>query len=122
MFKALARLWRYLVALVTGKVAQMEDPEVLLEQAKREMHEALARNRERAIQAITQKNLLQAEVELFFAHLDDRSFEGDLFDPAEFLNMVRTMGLYDVGRMPDGTPLQPPEHMLQAERQAAEPA
>ncbi len=63
MFKALARLWRYLVAWVTGKVEQIENPEILLDQARREMQEALARNRERAIQAITQKNLLQAEVD-----------------------------------------------------------
>ncbi|MDW8106037.1 MAG: PspA/IM30 family protein [Armatimonadota bacterium] len=63
MFKALARLWRYLVAWITGKVEQLEDPEVLLDQARREMQETLARNRERAIQAITQKNILQAEVE-----------------------------------------------------------
>jgi len=63
MFKALARFWRYLVAWVTGKVEQLEDPEVLLDQARREMQETLARNRERAIQAITQKNMLQAEVE-----------------------------------------------------------
>ncbi|MCS7273350.1 MAG: PspA/IM30 family protein [Fimbriimonadales bacterium] len=63
MFKALARLWRYLVAWLTGKVEQLEDPEVLLDQARREMQETLARNRERAIQAITQKNILQAEVE-----------------------------------------------------------
>jgi phage shock protein A len=63
MFKAFARLWRYLVAWVTGKVEQLEDPEVLLDQARREMQQTLARNRERAIQAITQKNMLQAEVE-----------------------------------------------------------
>lgn len=63
MFKALGRLWRYIVAWVTGKVEQLEDPEVLLDQARREMQQTLARNRERAIQAITQKNMLQAEVE-----------------------------------------------------------
>lgn len=63
MFKALARFWRYIVAWVTGKVEQLEDPEVLLDQARREMQQTLARNRERAIQAITQKNMLQAEVE-----------------------------------------------------------
>jgi phage shock protein A len=51
------------VAWVTGKVEQLEDPEVLLDQARREMQQTLARNRERAIQAITQKNMLQAEVE-----------------------------------------------------------
>lgn len=63
MFKAIGRLWRYLVAWFTGKVESLEDPDVLLDQARREMQEALAKNRERAIQAITQKNLLQAEVE-----------------------------------------------------------
>ena len=63
MFRALARFWRYIVAWVTGKVEQLEDPEVLLDQARREMQQTLARNRERAIQAITQKNMLQAEVE-----------------------------------------------------------
>jgi phage shock protein A len=63
MFKAIGRFWRYLVAWVTGKVEDLENPEVLLDQARREMNETLARNRERAIQAITQKNLLQAEVE-----------------------------------------------------------
>jgi len=51
------------VAWVTGKVERLEDPEVLLDQARREMQQTLARNRERAIQAITQKNMLQAEVE-----------------------------------------------------------
>ncbi|MCS7301542.1 MAG: PspA/IM30 family protein, partial [Fimbriimonadales bacterium] len=50
-------------AWVTGKVEELENPEVLLDQARREMQETLARNRERAIQAITQKNMLQAEVE-----------------------------------------------------------
>ncbi len=63
MFKAIGRLWRYLVAWVTGKVEEIENPEILLDQARREMQETLARNRERAIQAITQKNLLQAEVD-----------------------------------------------------------
>lgn len=63
MFKAIGRFWRYLVAWITGKVEDLENPDVLLDQARREMNETLARNRERAIQAITQKNLLQAEVE-----------------------------------------------------------
>lgn len=63
MFKALGRLWRYIVAWVTGKVEDLENPEVLLEQARREMQETHAKNRERAIQAITQKNLLEAEVD-----------------------------------------------------------
>ena len=42
---------------------QLENPELLLEQAQREMTELHARNRERAVQAITQKNNLQQMVD-----------------------------------------------------------
>ncbi|MFV1964692.1 MAG: 3-hydroxyacyl-ACP dehydratase FabZ family protein [Pirellulaceae bacterium] len=58
---------------------------------------------------------VQAEAQLVFAHLDDR-FEGvDLFLPSDFLRMMRMLGLYDVGRMPDGRPLTIPPHLLKAE-------
>lgn len=58
---------------------------------------------------------VQAEIELFFAHLDDR-FEGvELFRPADFSRMLRTLGLFDVGRHPDGSPIQVPQYMLDAE-------
>jgi len=58
---------------------------------------------------------LQAEVELIFAHLDSR-FEGvDLFEPSDFLRMLRLLRIYDVGRAADGQPLQVPEHLLEAE-------
>jgi len=59
----LRRIWRYLKALLTGKLAQWEDPEVLLAQAHQEMRENLARNKERAVEAITQKNRLKLMVE-----------------------------------------------------------
>jgi len=55
----LRRIWRYLKALLTGKLEAVEDPEVLLSQAQQEMRENLARNRERAVEAITQKNRLK---------------------------------------------------------------
>jgi phage shock protein A len=42
----------------------LEDPDIMLDQAKREMNEALVANRERAVHAITQKNRLQAELDL----------------------------------------------------------
>ena len=59
---------------------------------------------------------LQAEVEMVLAHLDDQRFKGvDLFEPADFLRMLRLFGLYDVGRDGDGQPLVPPPHMLAAE-------
>jgi len=58
-----ARIFGYLKALFGIKMDAWEDPEVLLKQAQDEMKEAHAKNRERAVQAITQKNNLQAEVD-----------------------------------------------------------
>ena len=58
---------------------------------------------------------LQAEVELVFAMLDDR-FPDPIFDPADFLAMIRTFGLYEVGVDSAGQPLQVPQHLLEAER------
>lgn len=57
------RLWRYLKALLSGKLDQWEDPEIILNEAVREMKETQIKNRELAVQAITQKNNLQAEVD-----------------------------------------------------------
>ncbi len=59
----LARLMRYLKGLFGVGLDRMEDPEILLAQAQQEMKENQAKNRERAVQAITQKNNLQAEVD-----------------------------------------------------------
>jgi len=59
----LKRIWRYLRALVMGKLDQWEDPELILNEAVREMKENQIKNRELAVQAITQKNNLQAEVD-----------------------------------------------------------
>ncbi|MCW3062096.1 MAG: phage shock protein [Capsulimonas sp.] len=53
------RIWRYIKAVLGFKLDQIEDPEILLQQAQQEMREAQAKNRERAVQAITQKNNLQ---------------------------------------------------------------
>ncbi|HLJ54343.1 MAG TPA: PspA/IM30 family protein [Chthonomonadaceae bacterium] len=57
------RIWRYLNALINGKLDEWEDPEIILNQATREMRENQIKNRELAVQAITQKNNLQAEVD-----------------------------------------------------------
>ena len=57
------RAWRYLMALFQGKLDQIEDPEVIINEAVREMKENQVKNRELAVQAITQKNNLQAEVD-----------------------------------------------------------
>lgn len=60
MFK---RFFRYLRALIMGKLDQWEDPEVIINESVREMRENQAKNRERAVQAITQKNNLLAMVD-----------------------------------------------------------
>jgi 3-hydroxyacyl-[acyl-carrier-protein] dehydratase len=55
---------------------------------------------------------LHAEVELVFAHLNNPNLQS-LFDPEIFLRMMRLLGAYEVGRGPDGGPLQPPAHLMQ---------
>ena len=57
------RLWRYIRALFGAKLDELEDPDILLAQAQEEMKTAQRQNKERAIQAITQKNNLQALVD-----------------------------------------------------------
>jgi len=57
------RIWRYLKGLLGFKLDQLEDPEVLLQQAQQEMRESQIKNRQRAVEAITQKNQLQALVD-----------------------------------------------------------
>jgi 3-hydroxyacyl-[acyl-carrier-protein] dehydratase len=58
---------------------------------------------------------LLAEVQIVFAHLDHRFADVELFDPAMYLGTLRSYRLYDVGRKPDGSPLDVPEHLLEAE-------
>lgn len=54
-----ARFFRWLKALFNRAMDKVEDPEMMLDQARRDMQEMLVANRERAVQAITQKNRLQ---------------------------------------------------------------
>jgi len=61
---------------------------------------------------------LQAEVELMFAFLDDRFPSGPLFEPVDFLAMLRAFYMYDVGRTSDGKPLELPAFYAEAERAA----
>lgn len=53
------RFFRWLKALFNRGMDRLEDPEIMLDQAKRDMQEAIVSNREKAVQAITQKNRLQ---------------------------------------------------------------
>ena len=60
---------------------------------------------------------LQAEIELMFAKLDDERFNNvELFEPAEFCRMIRLLRIFEVGVNPDGTPIQVPLHMIDAEK------
>ena len=58
---------------------------------------------------------LRADVQLMFAHLDNR-FPDNLFEPSNFLRMLRLFDLFEVGRNEDGQPIAIPEHLLEAER------
>lgn len=57
---------------------------------------------------------LQAEVQLVFAHLDDR-FPEKIFDNYDFLTMLHVFRLYDVAVDEAGNPRQIPEHLLAAQ-------
>lgn len=48
---------------------------------------------------------LQAEVEVFFAYVDDIADGQPLFPREEFLVWLRMLRIFDVGRYPDGRPL-----------------
>jgi 3-hydroxyacyl-[acyl-carrier-protein] dehydratase len=51
---------------------------------------------------------LQAEAEIFFAHLSDEKQQSDLFDPAVLLAWLRVLRVFEVGHARDGSPLQIP--------------
>ena len=61
---------------------------------------------------------LQAEGQLFFAHLSEPAEPPEMWEPAEFITLLRLLRVYDVGRKPDGSPLDVPARFLEAERQA----
>lgn len=57
------RFFRWLSALFNRQMDRLEDPELMLDQARRDMQQTLISNREKAVQAITQKNRLQSMVD-----------------------------------------------------------
>ena len=61
---------------------------------------------------------LQGEVEMMFAFLDERFPSGPLFEPVDFVAMIRTFAMYDVGRTPEGEPIELPAFYAEAERAA----
>ncbi len=61
-----------------------------------------------------------AEMELWFAFLDERYGKTALFTPEDLLRTLRVMRMFDVAVDQNGNRIQPPAHMLEAERQAAQ--
>ena len=53
------RLFNWIKALFNRGMDKLETPDIMLDQARRDMQGALIANREKAVQAITQKNRLQ---------------------------------------------------------------
>jgi len=74
----LKRLWNYIKSLFSRGLDTLENPDILLEQAQREMTEMHARNRERAVQAITQKNNLQQMVDDLQKRVDNLQSKAEL--------------------------------------------
>ena len=64
---------------------------------------------------------MHAEVEIVFAHLKDARMDA-LFDPETFLRMMRLLRAFDVGHAADGSPLQPPQRLLDLIGSAKMPA
>lgn len=60
---AIKRFFRYVRALIMGKLDEIENPEIIINEAVREMKENQAKNRERAVQAIALRNQLQNQVD-----------------------------------------------------------
>ena len=55
---------------------------------------------------------LQAEAQMFFAHLPESRAGKSLFDPAGLLAMLKLWGVFEVGRDASGNPLQVPASLL----------
>jgi phage shock protein A len=53
------RFFRWIKAIFNRGMDKLEDPDIMLDQARRDMQETLVANREKAVMAITQKNRLQ---------------------------------------------------------------
>jgi 3-hydroxyacyl-[acyl-carrier-protein] dehydratase len=62
---------------------------------------------------------LVAELELWFAFLDERFGKSALFPPEDLLRTLRIMKLFDVAVDQNGNRIEPPLHMVEAEKKAA---
>jgi 3-hydroxyacyl-[acyl-carrier-protein] dehydratase len=60
---------------------------------------------------------LQAELDIYFVHIDENFAGKSLFEPVAFLSLLRMLGIFDVGRAADGSPLVVPEALARLERE-----
>jgi 3-hydroxyacyl-[acyl-carrier-protein] dehydratase len=63
---------------------------------------------------------LQAEVQIFFAHLSESAAGKSLFDPASLLAMLKLLGVFEVGRDALGQRLEVPTALAVAEQEATQ--
>lgn len=59
---------------------------------------------------------VQAEVEMMFAHLDDAQHSQNSFEPRNFVFTLKLLGVFEVGRKPDGSRMTEPPGLLTMER------
>jgi 3-hydroxyacyl-[acyl-carrier-protein] dehydratase len=59
---------------------------------------------------------LQAEVEIFFAHLDESAAGKSLFEPGHLLSILKILGVFTVGRSADGKRLEIPHALAAADQ------
>ena len=60
---------------------------------------------------------VQAELEVVFAHLADEPGAKSLFEPKNFVFTMKLLGVFDVGRKPDGSRLTEPAGLLKLEQE-----
>ncbi|MGI8923468.1 MAG: PspA/IM30 family protein [Fimbriimonadales bacterium] len=59
----MGRFFNWIKAIFNRMMNRLEDPDLMLDQARRDMQDTLRDNKEKAVQAITQRNNLQAMVD-----------------------------------------------------------
>ena len=55
---------------------------------------------------------LQAEADILFAHIDRETAHRPLFRPGDFVDLLRSSKMFEVGRAADGRQLTVPDHLL----------
>jgi 3-hydroxyacyl-[acyl-carrier-protein] dehydratase len=63
---------------------------------------------------------LQAEAEIFFVHLSDRSSQRPLFAPRDFLNWLKTIGVFEVGVDAQGEKLMMPPDLARLDAEESD--